>query len=195
MLSRLPGHDGKDQNTPLVQFGNLAMMPLEPEYVDQGSRFIFVSEMHSRTGFSGSPVFVFRTELDFDESIKTFEEFRKYAIYGRIKLRIGEMRLLGMHVEQFRITVPQDPKDKIPDIYQLTSLNKVIPAWKIEEMLMADEMKQIRKEQDVRDGLYIADPNLSQKESAPQDFTQPDFDSALRKVSQQIPPSEPASET
>ena len=59
MIGRLMNHEGRFMNTPAVRFGRISMMPGEPVRnrdtgLDQES---FLIEMHSISGFSGSPVF------------------------------------------------------------------------------------------------------------------------------------------
>lgn len=60
-LGRFVDHDGIEANKPSMRFGNISMMEA---VVKQPNGFIgpsIVVDMHSRTGFSGSPVFVYRT--------------------------------------------------------------------------------------------------------------------------------------
>ena len=60
MIGRLWGLPGKEQNTPVFRFGDVAMLPGEPvsnsELGIQSEAFLV--EMRSQCGFSGSPVFV-----------------------------------------------------------------------------------------------------------------------------------------
>lgn len=63
MLGRFIDYDGVEANCPSMRFGNLSMMAA---HVPQPtpSRFAgasYVVDMHSRTGYSGSPVFLYRT--------------------------------------------------------------------------------------------------------------------------------------
>ncbi len=62
MLGRFIDHDGVEANLPSMRFGNISMMAAK---VKQPTGFVgesYVVDMHSRTGFSGSPVFVYRTQ-------------------------------------------------------------------------------------------------------------------------------------
>jgi hypothetical protein len=61
MLGRFMDYDGVEANCPSMRFGNISMMEA---IVKQPTGFLgpsLVVDMHSRTGFSGSPVFVYRT--------------------------------------------------------------------------------------------------------------------------------------
>jgi len=54
MIGRFIDYDGVERNAPSARFGNISMMP-QPV---QGKESYCV-DMHSRSGFSGSPVFVY----------------------------------------------------------------------------------------------------------------------------------------
>jgi hypothetical protein len=61
MLGRFIDFDGREVNVPSMRFGNISIMRVTEK---QPTGFIgqsHVIDMHSRTGFSGSPVFVYRT--------------------------------------------------------------------------------------------------------------------------------------
>ena len=67
-VGRLTGHEGKQRNTPVVRFGNIAMMPAEPIRQENGhAQESFLVESRSFTGYSGSPVFVFLQPWTFME--------------------------------------------------------------------------------------------------------------------------------
>jgi hypothetical protein len=62
MVGRFIDHDGGETNAPAVRFGHISMMP--GVGIKQPTRAVLESvcvDMNSRTGFSGSPVFVYRT--------------------------------------------------------------------------------------------------------------------------------------
>jgi hypothetical protein len=60
IVGRFIQHDGIQQNTPVVRFGNLAMLPSEPVYNDEIKleTLCYLVDVRLREGFSGSPVFV-----------------------------------------------------------------------------------------------------------------------------------------
>jgi hypothetical protein len=62
MIGRFIDHDGVSTNVPAARFGHISVMPqlIEQETgaIDKPS---YILDLHSRTGFSGSPVFVYRT--------------------------------------------------------------------------------------------------------------------------------------
>lgn len=60
MIGRVVDLEGRQFNTPLVRFGNIARMPVEPIYQEKTGypQESFVIEARSIPGYSGSPVFV-----------------------------------------------------------------------------------------------------------------------------------------
>jgi hypothetical protein len=61
MVGRFIDHDGGNKNRPALRFGNISIDPT-PIMQDNGVRVpAYCVDLHSRTGFSGSPVFVYRT--------------------------------------------------------------------------------------------------------------------------------------
>jgi len=92
MVGRFIDHDGVQTNRPAARFGHISMTgaPIrQPTGFDDDS---IVVDLHSRTGFSGSPVFIYRT---------LGSEFLP-AAKGRLLTGGGHvMKLLGIHWGQF----------------------------------------------------------------------------------------------
>lgn len=64
MLGLFVDSDGTTQNVPCARFGNISQMPNRNALINHETGYsgeIYVIDMHSRDGFSGSPVFVYRT--------------------------------------------------------------------------------------------------------------------------------------
>lgn len=114
MVGRFVNHQGHKRNRPALRFGNISMMLEDIPVKDPNGRGrmeqSFAVEMRSRTGFSGSPVSLYRTPnsvLIPDVSAKHKNVIRLLGVnYGYIKDETGEN----------------------------TYLNGVIPAWKIMEL-------------------------------------------------------------
>jgi hypothetical protein len=60
MIGRFVDYDGVETNVPSFRFGNISIMNAKVKQRGYTGRSIVV-DMHSRTGYSGSPVFVYRT--------------------------------------------------------------------------------------------------------------------------------------
>lgn len=109
MIGRFLNHQGGEQIRPAVRFGSISMML---EAISAGHGFppakSFAVEMRSRTGFSGSPVHVYRTPYNILES----EHNKQFHL------------LLGINFGY----VNDERGDN-------TWLNGVVPAWHITETL------------------------------------------------------------
>ncbi|HME23651.1 MAG TPA: trypsin-like peptidase domain-containing protein [Acetobacteraceae bacterium] len=65
MVGRFVDHDGKETNVPAVRFGHISMIPGAPIKQSNGASMeSYCIDMHSRGGFSGSPVYAYRTTSD-----------------------------------------------------------------------------------------------------------------------------------
>jgi hypothetical protein len=68
MVGRFVNHDGLLVNVPSVRFGHISMMPLGIRHPDGYSQESFAVEMLSRPGYSGSPVWSYRTSDQFNSA-------------------------------------------------------------------------------------------------------------------------------
>ena len=66
MVGRFVNHQGQQQNTPVVRFGNISMAKPQPIRNEWGLlQESFLIETRSLGGFSGSPVFVYSTPFSY----------------------------------------------------------------------------------------------------------------------------------
>jgi hypothetical protein len=63
MVGRFVDHDGGDRNRPALRFGNISLDPTPITQENGVKANIYCVDLHSRSGYSGSPVFVYRTPL------------------------------------------------------------------------------------------------------------------------------------
>jgi hypothetical protein len=140
MIGLFVDHAGVATNIPSARFGNISMLPNPRATFEQETGFrseCFIVDMHSRTGFSGSPVYVYRTfgndfqapfgeehfgfDVDnMDEILRDLERQRGHHI--RLRGRVNSDRLfqlLGIHTASFpekwelkRLKKPITTKDK-----------------------------------------------------------------------------------
>jgi hypothetical protein len=61
MLGRFVDYDGVETNEPAFRFGNISILDARIKQETGYSGRTIVVDMHSRTGYSGSPVFIYRT--------------------------------------------------------------------------------------------------------------------------------------
>jgi hypothetical protein len=150
-------HGGK-RNIPVVRFGNIAMIAnnnaLIEEDPDLPRRPCHLTDMRSKAGFSGSPVFVYRIpEMDLD---------RPPGMPLPLKPRPKVMGLLGVHCGQFweRTKVYKtpigkneglgDPINEGDALYIQGAMNIVIPAWRVTEVLNLKGFEMARKKREPR---------------------------------------------
>ncbi|MFZ3328329.1 MAG: hypothetical protein WA231_21685 [Methylocella sp.] len=126
MIGLFADHDGVTTNVPSARFGNISVLPSSFAKIKQETGYdgeSYVVDMHSRTGFSGSPVFMYRTlgqdlskplerqvEIDMDPIRRNLEFNAAMASMGQLQPRPDPppkivaktlFKLLGIHVGQF----------------------------------------------------------------------------------------------
>lgn len=147
MVGRFQSHDGKQRNTPVVRYGNIAMMPKEPiELPDSGiKQECFLVEMRSIPGASGSAVF----------ALYSFVQFFEHSPLGTPKVQPPHnwVQLLGVdfcHLNT-RELVRNGEGRPVSEGYWVKSnagMAGVVPAWRLRELLESDELQKVRAEKD-----------------------------------------------
>jgi hypothetical protein len=145
MVGRFVDYDGLQTNRPALRFGHISMRGAEVRQPATGYFGpSFVIDMHSRTGFSGSPVFVYRT------SGSIFARAGSIAGGGHL------LKLLGIHWGQFRERwelkrdtqgEEQPEADLITDgqyVNGLSGMTCVVPAWDILALLDHPRLRDLR---------------------------------------------------
>jgi hypothetical protein len=133
---------GGDRNIPCVRFGNLSMMASDHALIEQPNyqkRPSYLTDMRSRSGFSGSPVFAYRipgSNLD-----------RAPGEPLPMKPSFKFMGLLGIHcgqfLEEFEVRKkPAKNEERLGDpihegdkLYAPGAMNIVVPSWRVSEIL------------------------------------------------------------
>lgn len=150
MVGRFVDHDGKQTNIPAVRFGNISVMPYPLKQPNKCEANSYCIDMHSRTGYSGSPVFIYRTP-GYDLTSKSDE---RYILADGPKL----FGLLGIHWGQFPELWEITLKEHLGEtcelslglesgkfIKGLSGMTCVLPAWNIIEVLNKAELKKQRE--------------------------------------------------
>ncbi len=171
MLGLFVDHKGLTTNVPSARFGNVSMLPSPSAPIEQLTGYMgesYVVDMHSRTGFSGSPVFLFRT---FGSDLTTSShkiarltvDDRSYArgsiehfdvTNARAELRTL-FYFLGIHWGQFpeRWDLREGPLEEnrpiaITDgsyVRGFSGMTLVVPAWDIVEVLNLPKLQKMRE--------------------------------------------------
>lgn len=152
--------DGKDTNTPCARFGTIAMMSPEPMRQrdrDGYKQESIVIEARSLGGFSGSPVFAYRTAVMWDDEKKRGPDPKPNPIpnLGE-RLAVGgvlasPMAVLGIdwgHYNARSVIVSPDGEPTPSEQHDLFNAGMMlaVPAWKIADLLMSEGMRQMRDE-------------------------------------------------
>lgn len=163
MIGLFVDHIGKGINIPSARFGHISMLPDSRALIRQPTAYHGVSyliDIHSRAGFSGSPVYVYRTfgsdlKQRFGESIDGLDlqidrievddlgrpggrtTGRVRASRGTIKYS-GMLKLLGIYWGRF-------PEQAGNYASELSGTGCVIPAWQILELLDVPALKNDRE--------------------------------------------------
>lgn len=150
MVGRFVDHDGRANNVPSVRFGNVSTMPQPIEQPTGATNPSFILDLHSRTGYSGSAVFVYRTPgADLTVPLQINTHF---------------IRFLGLHwgqfPEQWEIRDAKTPAAQGAIVSGderyvkgMSGMTMAVPAWEIWEFLQMPafqnereiEMENIRK--------------------------------------------------
>jgi hypothetical protein len=176
LIGRLLSHQGRKKNTPIIRFGNVALMADASEPIEyptgrknaQGEEEIrrqeaFLVECRSLSGFSGSPVFV-STNQDYSGEdaqrvvrAKQKEMEHKPTPEEQARIRVVSMSgtqgpwLLGVdfgHLPLWRPVFKGDKKTTTDfQVDANTGIAAVIPAWRLLKLLDTEKlMKQRTRE-------------------------------------------------
>ena len=133
MVGRFIEHDGGITNAPSVRFGNISVMPRPVKQPNNNVRDTFCLDMHSRTGYSGSPVFVYRTPAT---------NFAAMYYEGKNSGN-SFFLLLGIHCGQFPEELPI--KGSFEKMIGRSGMTLAIPAQRIIELLNAEKFRRNRE--------------------------------------------------
>jgi hypothetical protein len=148
MVGRFIDYDGVQTNQPSLRFGHISMKEANIKQNATGyTGSSFVIDMHSRSGYSGSPVFVYRTHGSI------FAKEGSFIVGGHL------MKLLGIHWGQFpeRWELSSHPystenadsieSELIVDgqyVKGLSGMTCVVPAWDILKTLEDPRLVDLR---------------------------------------------------
>lgn len=155
MVGRFMDHDGGETNAPAVRFGNLSMMP--HGFIKQPTKASLESyciDMHSRTGHSGSPVFVYRThgnDFRFDRE----REIKKTAFIYVLGIHWGQFiehwelgeNPTALESQQEASLTPADMQKL--RVKGLSGMGCVIPSAAILELLHCEKFEALFVEADI----------------------------------------------
>jgi len=171
MIGLFIDHDGIATNVPSARFGNVSMLPNSKATIEQPTGYrgeSYIVDMHSRTGFSGSPVFAYRTfGSDLTETGgHRFDDLLIDNLNQRLhsgspfsgKLKTAPLfQLIGIHWGQFPERWELRERSALKEAYRkdlivegayvegMSGMTCVIPAWQIMEVFDMAELKGPRE--------------------------------------------------
>jgi hypothetical protein len=169
MLGRFLGHDGKDENQPAARFGNLAMgttVPIEHPWGFTQSSFLV--ECRSASGYSGSPVFIFRVPMTFGAGLLPVGADQE--THGRR----GQPRLLGVDWANLDLVGRNDyaidwaEADAAASFPRRSGMLVAVPAWRLAGLLDSEEVQDVKRKAE--------DESAKASEGVNLDFEPSEFD-------------------
>jgi hypothetical protein len=135
---------GTSRTMPLVRHGNIAMIPDDKIQVDSGFAYVYLVEMRSIGGMSGSPVFVRPTvEVEFSKDQKFFGLLPQVSLLGLVH---GHWDISPSDIDKCK---PRPQRGGVN-----IGVGVVVPAEKILEVLNHPELVAMRASWDEK---YQAD--------------------------------------
>lgn len=153
---------GEERNAPVGRFGNLAAIASEDHPIEQANgqrRPSFIFDLRSRSGFSGSPVFIYRTIASDLTDFLTYSSSHDRLPQKTDKNRF--LKLLGVHCGQYpeliefkeqkfhklkkegdaeAVTLEDESKLMVP-----SSMTVVVPAWQVTNLLNTKRFEDQRR--------------------------------------------------
>ena len=162
MVGRFINHEGTQQNSPAVRFGNIAMMPKEKIISETGfPQESFLVEVKSLPGYSGSAILLYSPCATNDMSQRRFGKPNSSPPIGKglwqedsyLWMKPKGPYLLGIdwcHISRRAKILNRDrkPIDEGWYVEENTGMAGVVPAWKIAEILNSEEFKMQRQKED-----------------------------------------------
>jgi hypothetical protein len=169
MVGRFMDHDGGEVNMPAVRFGHVSVMPTPIDIPEIGRpRDYYCVDVHSRSGFSGSPVFAYKTigsDLTGEDLRNLMERTVNAAKGERIAPPRPYLGLLGIHCAQFPEPLPIERVENATSkeyVVGLSGMTLVAPSWAIIEAM---NLPELQKERDALDAAATEEANRNRGRS------------------------------
>lgn len=175
MVGRFKGRDGKARNIPVTRFGTICAMP-DPNELIEMKRVLdqeaFLAEMRSYSGFSGSPVFMYRNFA--------------LADVGRVP-----PKLLGVDLGHYPETrEATDDRGRKYNIKLERNVAVVSPIWKLKQLLERKDVVELREKAEQEEIEERKKGGVAVPDSAEEELTREEFHDALEKATE--PEEEPS---
>jgi hypothetical protein len=159
MLGRFLGYDGTDENEPSARFGHLAMASPVPIKHPWGfTQPSFLIECRSVSGYSGSPIFIYRVQTTVAAGLVAIGSERggKAALPRLLGLDWGNLDRVG-HNDYAIDWTEADSGASFP---RRSGMLVAVPAWRLAELLDLKEVQDVKKRKEAEVAANIDKANL-----------------------------------
>jgi hypothetical protein len=144
MLGRFLGYDGTDENEPAARFGHLAMAPTVPINHPLGfTQQSFLIECRSVSGYSGSPIFIYRVQTTVAAGLVAIGSDRggKAALPRLLGLDWGNLDRVGRN----EYAIDWAEADAAASFPRRSGMMVAVPAWRLAELLDSKEVQDAKR--------------------------------------------------
>jgi hypothetical protein len=141
IVGRFTAHSGNLRNHPAARFGAVSMLESEPIKQSGGHRQeSFLVEMHTASGYSGSPVFIYVSKQTPGTRVTMGWDYKSW--------------LLGVdwgHLPKWEDLIDKGER-KHPDGWGINTnsgMTGVVPCWKLLEFLNSEDFAESRERQEI----------------------------------------------
>jgi hypothetical protein len=151
MLGRFLGYDGADENKPSARFGHLAMAATVPINHPWGfTQSSFLIECRSVSGFSGSPIFIYRVQTTVAAGLVAIGSDRagKAALPRLLGIDWANLDRVGRN--DYAIDWAESEVDA--SFPRRSGMMVAVPAWRLAELLDSEIVQNVKckKEADAK---------------------------------------------
>jgi hypothetical protein len=146
MLGRFLGYDGTDENKPAARFGNLAMGPPVPIDHPWGfSQESFLVECRSVSGYSGSPIFIYRVQSTIGSGLVAIGADRgKESLPRFLGIDWGNLDRTGKN----EYAIDWAEADAAESYPRRSGMLAAVPAWRLAGLLDSKEPQDMKKKEE-----------------------------------------------
>ena len=175
MLGRFLGYDGTDDNKPAARFGHLAMAPTVPiEHPWGFTQSSFLIECRSLSGYSGSPIFIYRIQTTLTAGLVAIGADRGKASLPRfLGIDWGNLDRVGPNA----YAVDWADSDAGASVPRLSGMMLAVPAWRLAELLDSEDVQEVKRKDEADAKKTTEGVNF---DFEPSEFDQ--FESLARKL-------------
>jgi hypothetical protein len=143
MLGRFLAYDGKEENQPAARFGNLAMATVPIEHPWGFTQPSFLVECRSVSGYSGSPIFIYRVQTTVAAGLVPIGSDRggNIALPHLLGLDWGNLDRVGRN----DYAIDWAEADAAASFPRRSGMLAAVPAWRLAELLDSEEVQDVKR--------------------------------------------------